>query len=112
MTGPAPRYLRIGRALMSSIKVGLAVPAETAPSLPGIATRPYSSEIALRAIVDAAAIALVPGALFDMYPSLVRTPARLVMDTSDCRQIRRDALRAGEFFLCGSDVERVRGPRE
>lgn len=108
MTGPAPRYLRIGRALMSSIQVGLAVPRHAAPSLPGIATRSYSSEIDLRAIVDDAAIALVPGALFDIYPSLARTPARLVVDASDCRQIRRDALRAGEFFLCGSDLERVR----
>ena len=93
---------------MSSVRVTLAVPEDTSLSPPGIGVRSYLSETDLRAIVDEAAIALVPSALFDMYPSLARTPARLVVDAWHCQHISREALRAGEFFVCDSEADRER----
>ena len=93
---------------MSSIDVMLVAPSVASPALPGINTRSYSSERDLRVIVDGAAIAVVPGALFSVYPSLARTPARLVLDASNCREVCPQALRAVEFVLCGSQAERQR----
>jgi MoaA/NifB/PqqE/SkfB family radical SAM enzyme len=104
----AARYLRMGRALMASARVALACPSNDVPLVPGIDRKSYTSERQLRALVDDAVVAVVPGDLFATYPSIARTTSRLVMDTSHCPTVHNEALRVGEFFLCASEVERER----
>jgi hypothetical protein len=100
------RYLHIGRALMASARVLVAAPAASILDPQGIRAVEYSSERSLRTLVDTQTIALIPGSLFEVFPSLERATARLIVDLSGRTAIGNAGLRAGDFFLCASEAER------
>jgi MoaA/NifB/PqqE/SkfB family radical SAM enzyme len=104
----ATRYVRMGRALMTSAPVAVACPSGMAAPIAGLDAKPYASERQLRAIVNDARVAVIPGDLLSTFPTIARTSARLVMDTAHGRDLHDQALHVGEFFLCGSEFERQR----
>jgi hypothetical protein len=101
------QYVEMGKALLPSADCVLAVPAAPACDA-GLPIAPYSSEPALRAIVDSADVVLVPVSCFAIFPTLAATPARLIVDLHQPVPEADRALRAGDFFLCGSEAERDR----
>ena len=57
-------------------------------------------------MVDGSTMALVPGRLFDRFPSLGQTTTRLIVDLSESVDARNPGLRVGDFFVCATEEER------
>ena len=104
----AARYARMGSALAGSVRTSIAVPFDAALAVPGICTRPYSSERSLRQIVNDHAVVVIPAPLFTAHPSLTSAAARLVADVTGRARINGGAVQAADFFICGSERERDR----
>jgi MoaA/NifB/PqqE/SkfB family radical SAM enzyme len=98
-------YVQVGRALQTSVTVVVALPGP-ADSLPGIQVAEYSTEQSLRSLIEKSSAALVPGSLFETFPTLERTATRLVVDLSDRRGTSKRGLLVGDFFLCRTEGER------
>ena len=104
--GPAGRYVQMSRALKASVRVLIAAPNEASIGQPGIPIVEYSSEQSLRTMVDGSTMALVPGRLFDAFPSLGQTTTRLIVDLSESVGAKNPGLRVGDFFVCATEEER------
>jgi MoaA/NifB/PqqE/SkfB family radical SAM enzyme len=99
------RFCQLGLALLSSVRLQVAVPtscSQPAAALPYVA---YESEHALRQIVEGCEIAIVPGSLFDTYPGLASTSAAVVIDL-DRREISVSRVRAASLLLCHGESDR------
>ena len=102
----AGRYVQMGRALKASVRVLIGAPDQTFIGQPAVPIVEYSSEQSLRTLVDSSTMALVPGPLFDTFPSLAQTTTRLIVDLSESVSARSPGLRVGDFFVCATEEER------
>ena len=102
----AGRYVQMGRALKASVRVLIGTLDATSIGQPGVPIVEYSSEQSLRTLVDSSTLALVPGTLFDTFPSLAQTTTRLIVDLSESVNARSPGLRMGDFFVCATEESR------
>jgi hypothetical protein len=132
MAGPGIRYLEMSRALSKDLEVTLAVPVGSALEVAEIKLAFYQLEQpeTIRELVEGQDVLLVSSFILDKFPFLTRVPARLVIDLYDpfvlenlyfyqnqapatqdllneqAVNISNHLLRAGDFFICGSERQR------
>lgn len=124
MAGPGIRYYHLARVLSREFPVTLAVPAGSTPEpWDGCSILAYQTgeDAALEREVLRARVIMVPAVWFSRIPSLLHTPAPLVVDGYDPCLVEMFFLRgnasaqqadltqaylAGDFFVCASERQR------